>query len=212
MVYFGQAEQLDAQIIALPEALSHVGSYQIVIINAGHQHQAMAEQILSEGALISEYVPGTRPLPQHFPQRNRISGLCIAVVVIEAARKSGSLITARLSMEKGREVFCVPGPINNPLNQGAKLITCTEDILEEFTQYNHMTNCQKNTDIQPVYNTDYPNRLLELFDYTPHISERVNQKKWIDPRESFLHAGNARDDGQSDMRYQRPVFTIYNGW
>ena len=154
------------------------------------QHQAIAEQILSEGALISEYVPGTRPLPQHFPQRNRIiSGLCIAVVVIEAARKSGSLITARLSMEQGREVFCVPDPTNNPLNQGVhdliqqgvKLITSTEDILEEFTQYNHMTNCQKNTDIQPIDKTDYPNRLLELFDYTPISENELIKKSGLTP-------------------------------
>ena len=154
------------------------------------QHQAMAEQILSEGALISEYIPGTQPLPQHFPQRNRIiSGLCIAVVVIEAARKSGSLITARLSMEQGREVFCVPGPINNPLNQGghdliqqgAKLITCTEDILEEFTEYTHLANPQKTTMKQSENIAKYPDRLLELFDYTPISVDELIKKSGLTP-------------------------------
>ena len=154
------------------------------------QHQAMAEQILSEGALISEYIPGTQPLPQHFPQRNRIiSGLCIAVVVIEAARKSGSLITARLSMEQGREVFCVPGPINNPLNQGghdliqqgAKLITCTEDILEEFTEYTHLANPQKTAMKQSENIAKYPDRLLELFDYTPISVDELIKKSGLTP-------------------------------
>jgi len=94
-----------------------------------------------------------------------------------------------LSMEQGREVFCVPGPINNPLNQGAhdliqqgaKLITCTEDILEEFTQYNHMANCKKNTNIQPVDNNGYPNRLLELFDYTPISVNELIKKSGLTP-------------------------------
>lgn len=103
----------------------------------------LAQTIAEQGAIVSEFPPNTPPLPKHFPQRNRvISGLSRGVVVIEAALKSGSLVTARLANEQGREVFAVPGSIYNVvtqgchalIQQGAKLITCLQDILDELVE------------------------------------------------------------------------------
>lgn len=105
------------------------------------RHRALYEKIESFGLLLSEYPPDTPPVPGLFPERNRIiSGLSLGVVVVEAAEKSGSLITADCALEQGREVFAVPGPIfslmsegpHNLLKQGAKLVTRTSDILEEL--------------------------------------------------------------------------------
>lgn len=105
------------------------------------QHQDLARQVAARGLLVSEYALGTKPLPQHFPRRNRlIAGLAQGVLVVEAALKSGSLVTARLASEQGKEVFAIPGSIHNPhargchalLRQGAKLVESAQDILEEL--------------------------------------------------------------------------------
>jgi DNA processing protein len=105
-------------------------------------HVELAEEIIYRGGCVmSEFPPGTKGLPQHFPMRNRIvAGLSKGVVVVEAAQKSGALITARLALEQGRDVFAVPRSIldqeftgcNNLIKLGAKVITSGNDILEEY--------------------------------------------------------------------------------
>ncbi|WP_255554846.1 DNA-processing protein DprA [Moritella sp. 24] len=116
------------------------------------RHQKLAQQIREQGALVSEFSPFTQARPENFPRRNRIvSGLSLGVIVIEAALKSGSLISARYALEQGREVFAVPGAIDNPMaagchyliQQGAKLITQTSDITDELTYINVSTKFEQ---------------------------------------------------------------------
>ena len=102
------------------------------------EHQGLADAIVGRGAIVSEFPPGTPPLPHHFPLRNRIiSGLSRAVIVVEAGEKSGSLVTAGCALEQGREVMVVPGPVLSGRNRGAHallrdgatLVESAEDVL-----------------------------------------------------------------------------------
>jgi DNA processing protein len=104
------------------------------------EHGRLADEIIQRGAVVSEFPPGTPPLAFHFPLRNRIiSGLSLAVIVVEAAERSGSLITAECALEQGREVMAVPGSVLNRRNSGshgllrdgARLVESAEDILDE---------------------------------------------------------------------------------
>lgn len=106
-----------------------------------NQHRRLGERVIAEGLMLSEYPPGTPARAAHFPQRNRIiSGLSRGVLVVEAGLRSGSLITARMALEQGREVFAIPGSVHSPvargchqlIKQGARLVETVDDILEEL--------------------------------------------------------------------------------
>ena len=106
------------------------------------EHRKLTEAIMEGGgAIVSELSLGTQPMAENFPTRNRIlSGLCLGVIIVEAAEKSGSLITARMALEQNRQVFAAPGsPLtgktrgsNRLLRDGAKLVECVEDVIEEI--------------------------------------------------------------------------------
>ena len=109
------------------------------------RHSSLANKIRENGLLISEFWPDTPAYPSNFPRRNRIiAGLSLGTLVIEASVKSGSLITARYATEQNREVFALPGSIDNPqacgclklIQQGAKLVLTSDDIVNEFPQLN----------------------------------------------------------------------------
>ncbi len=124
------------------------GGRTIGVLGSGHNHfyppenMELAEKISRHGCVVSEFPCAWRPEPRNFPRRNRIiSGLTLGVVVVQATRRSGSLITARLALEQGKEVFALPGPPESPLShgcntlikQGAKLVENVGDILEELS-------------------------------------------------------------------------------
>jgi DNA processing protein len=129
-------------------ALAAGGGRTIAVLGTGIDqcyptaHQPLYDQIVAEGGLVlTEFLPKTEPLAHHFPRRNRIvSGMSVGVLVVEAALKSGSLITARLAAEQGRDVLVIPGHIANEqaagchqlIREGARLVTSVEDILEDL--------------------------------------------------------------------------------
>jgi len=140
----GLARGIDA--IAHQGALA-VGGRAIGVLGTGidvcypKENKKLYEQVLENGTILSEFPMGTHPAPENFPIRNRIvAGMPLGAIIVEGAQYSGSLITARLAMEFGREVFGVPGNVTQPVSfapnqlikQGAKLVTCVEDVIEEL--------------------------------------------------------------------------------
>ena len=149
VVSSGLAEGIDG---AAHAACLDAGGSTVAVCGTGldrvypERHRALAARIADQGALVSEFPIGTPPLPEHFPRRNRIiAGLTLGTLVIEASMKSGSLITARLAGECGRDVFAVPGSIHEPrargchhlIRNGATLVTEAAEIIEALQPIGH---------------------------------------------------------------------------
>lgn len=160
------------------------------------RHRKLAESIVENGALVTEFPLGTKPLPELFPQRNRIiSGLAYGVLVVEAAERSGSLITAHYAMEQAREVFAIPGSLHNPMargchrliRQGAKLVESVQHILEELSpQLSDRLRMETPADVIPrekdaELDTDYQN-LLQLIDYDPVSIDQLVERSGLPAR------------------------------
>ncbi|UCC56189.1 MAG: DNA-processing protein DprA [Gammaproteobacteria bacterium] len=174
------------------DAASHTGALQadqptIAVMGTGldrvypASHRQLAHRIAEQGALVSEFPIGTQPRPENFPRRNRIiSGLSLGILVVEAAQRSGSLISARCAAEQGREVFAIPGSIHNPLargchiliRQGAKLVETAQDIVDELGALalagtlQEVSDSDKDTDDTPKLDPEYA-RLLDAIGYDP---------------------------------------------
>ena len=149
VVTSGLAEGIDG---AAHAACLDAGGATIAVCGTGldrvypERHRELARRIIAQGALVSDFPIGTPPLPEHFPRRNRIiAGLALGTLVVEASLKSGSLITARLAAECGRDVFAIPGSIHEPrargchqlIRNGATLVTDAGDIIEALQPIGH---------------------------------------------------------------------------
>lgn len=143
-------------------------------------NRQLAHRLAQEGALVSEFSLGTPPLAANFPRRNRIiSGLSLGCLVVEASLQSGSLITARMALEQGRDVFAIPGSIHAPqtkgchhlIKQGAKLVECAQDILEELGRFSD------STDLQPSVLEEHP--LLIHLGFDPVDMDSLSQRSGL---------------------------------
>lgn len=171
----GMAHGIDAA--AHQGALSGQGS-SIAVVGTGLDkvypaaNRNLAHALAKQGAIISEFPLGTPPLAANFPRRNRlISGMSIGCLVVEASLQSGSLITARLAMEQGRDVFAIPGSIHSPqskgchklIKQGAKLAESAQDILEELAGVLGSASRTANSSAPPTIESE----LLTLIGFDP---------------------------------------------
>ncbi len=152
------------------------------------ENKKLFEEIAENGAVVSEFSMETPPHAGHFPRRNRIiSGLSLGVVVVEASLKSGALITSRFALEQNREVFAVPGSIDNPnaegthslIKQGAKLISNVDDILEElFPHLQNKLNENQKLGTRALNLNEKENRIYKILSHDPiYIDNLLEQSQ-----------------------------------
>ena len=171
------------------------------------RNHALAHRIAEHGCLVSEYALGTPALPANFPRRNRIiSGLSRGTLVVEAAAQSGSLITARLAAEQGRDVYAIPGSIQSPLargchdliRQGARLVENAHDILSDFAGLQSPASTTKNLDTSPASDhTD--NDLLKIIGYDPVSLNVLAARAGLDTATINAQLLTLELDGQVEM-------------
>ncbi|RLA34183.1 MAG: DNA-protecting protein DprA [Gammaproteobacteria bacterium] len=156
------------------------------------ENRELAHRIAAGGALCSEYPLGSPPRKEHFPRRNRlISGLSLGTLVVEAAKRSGSLISARLAGEQGREIFAIPGSIHNPMSrgchqlirQGAKLVESADDIVSELgPMVGHLmqnaTTDAPETSSSKHHDPDYE-KLLQTLSYDPASADELAEQSGL---------------------------------
>ncbi len=209
------------------DSFAHRGALQstgdtIAVLGCGvdvvypRENRKMADEIAKRGLLVSEFAMGSTAFPQNFPVRNRIiSGLSLGVMVVEGAQYSGSLITARLALDQGREVFAVPGSIVSKLSwgpnllikQGAKLVQEAADVLEEMplevrqrlagavsangTQASHETSKPRQTSFWQEAASPLARELLTLLrvDSSMHIDEIIRTREQLSPSEILSALG-----------------------
>lgn len=226
VIVSGQALGIDA---AAHRGALKVGGATIAVIGTGAdriypaRNQKLARQIAEQGVVLSEFPLGTEPLAANFPRRNRlIAGLSRGCLVVEAALDSGSLITARLAAEQGREVFAIPGSIHSPqakgchrlLKQGAKLVECAADILEELAWIGGPAagvanaNSQPSLALTPTTAEDpASNELLAALGHSPCDSDTLAQRTGLTADRLCAMLATLELDGRIAVlpggRYQR---------
>ncbi len=185
---------LDAQAVdrAYPATIAVVGTGLDRVYPK--RHLELARRIASDGLIISEYPIGTPPLAENFPRRNRIiAGLSLGTLVVEAALRSGSLITARLALEQGKEVFAIPGSIHSAqshgchalIRQGAKLVESAQDVLEELPTLTTGAARQSGPDAQAATAAPAPvhaahQALLQALGYDPVGLDALQARTGLD--------------------------------
>lgn len=184
LIVSGLAKGIDR---AAHEGSLSVGQPTVAVLGCGlshiypPEHLALYGSIENNGAIISEFPMETQPLAHNFPRRNRIiSGLSKGVLVIEAAVRSGALITADFALEQGKEVYAIPGPIDKPnslgvlelIKQGAKLVTSAADIVEDFAVPQINQPADEKGQVQTLNLTEEERRVYEALDARPrHVDE-----------------------------------------
>jgi DNA processing protein len=206
---------LQLESAAAPCTIAVVGTGLDIIYP--RQHALLAQSIAQRGLLLSEFPLGTPPIASNFPKRNRIiSGLSRGTLVVEAALASGSLITARTASEQGREVFAIPGSIHSPqsrgchalIRQGAKLVECTQDILEEWSTtptvaaHADGTAVQASNEALPAADADTP--LLRALGYDPVDLDTLSAR-------SGMGAGDLQAQ-LLELELQGQVTRLPGGW
>ncbi len=185
-VVSGMAAGIDS---AANAAAIENGGFTVAVLGFGHnccypaENRALMQKIAENGCLISEYPPDTEPEPYYFPKRNNIiAGLCDGLLVVEAGKKSGALITADIACEYGRDVMAVPSSItsvngigtNNLIKEGCCMVTCTEDIIFELgirsIEKANKSGIEKNSNIKT---TDTENKILSFIGCEPVSFEYI---------------------------------------